>query len=111
MEYSSSSPFAGNNCDVDGIANPDNLTFMPAYNTLIIGEDTDNHENNMLWAFNLESGELTRILTTPVFAEATSPYWYPNLNGHGYLTAVSQHPYDSKARMGVIGPFPATSQP
>ena len=30
-KYAESSPYAGNTCDVDGIANPDNITFMAGY--------------------------------------------------------------------------------
>ena len=51
---------------ITGLANPDNLTFVPGYKTLIIGEDTgDGHQNDMIWAYNTESGSLTRIETTP----------------------------------------------
>lgn len=83
-----------NKCDVDGIANPDNITMMPGYDTLIIGEDTGSgHQNDMIWAMNLESGQLTRIQTTPYGSETTSPYFYPNIGGFAYLMSVVQHPY------------------
>lgn len=83
-----------NQCDLAGIANPDNITYMPGYQTLIIGEDTGpGHQNDALWAFKTETGKLTRIQTTPYGAETTSPYVYPNLNGFGYLMSVVQHPY------------------
>jgi secreted PhoX family phosphatase len=83
-----------NKCDLDGIANPDNITYMPGYSTLIIGEDTSSgHQNDMIWAFNTETRELTRIQTTPYGSETTSPYFYPNINGFAYLTSVVQHPY------------------
>lgn len=36
-EYDAESPYAGNTCDIDGIANPDNVAFMDGYGTLIIG--------------------------------------------------------------------------
>ena len=110
-----------NECAVDGIANPDNVTFMPGYDTLIIGEDTGSgHQNDMIWALNVESGELTRIETTPYGSETTSPYFYPNINGFAYLMSVVQHPYgesdqgeliegsgDERGYTGYIGPFPA----
>ncbi|MFI0395424.1 PhoX family protein [Paracoccus jiaweipingae] len=111
---------AVNSCDIDGIANPDNLTFIDGYDTLIIGEDTgDGHQNDAIWSYNLTSGALTRIFSTPYGSETTSPYWYPDVNGHGYLMAVVQHPYgesdedklqdaaDARAYVGYIGPFPA----
>lgn len=117
--YDASSPFASNKCDVEGISEPDNLTFMPGYSTLIIGEDTGNHQNDMIWAYNLKSKSLTRIQTTPYGSETTSPYFYPNVNGWGYLMSVIQHPYGEsdqsklpaseakRAYTGYIGPFPA----
>jgi len=118
-DYAEGSEYAGNSCDINGIANPDNLTFMTGYNTLIIGEDTGSgHQNDAIWAYDMESGELTRIFTTPYGSETTSPYWYPNLNGHAYLMAVIQHPYgesdedkladpaDAMAYVGYIGPIP-----
>lgn len=83
-----------NKCDVRGISNPDNVTYMPGYNTLIIGEDTGSgHQNDMIWSYNLDAGTLTRIQTTPYGAETTSPYFYPNINGFAYLMSVVQHPY------------------
>ena len=118
-KYGADSPYAGQTCDIDGIANPDNLTFMTGYNTLIIGEDTgEGHQNDAIWALDMASNALTRIATTPYGAEATSVDWYPNLNGHAYLTAVVQHPYgesdedkladkaDARAYVGYIGPLP-----
>ncbi len=64
--YAEGSEYAGNSCDVDGIANPDNITFMEGYNTLIIGEDTGSgHQNDAIWAYNLGDKSLTRIFSTP----------------------------------------------
>ena len=83
-----------NTCDKNGIANPDNLTYLPRYNSLIIGEDTGSgHQNDAIWNYDLLTGSLTRIQTTPYGSETTSPYWYSNLGGHGYLMSVVQHPY------------------
>ncbi|MCP5420051.1 MAG: DUF839 domain-containing protein [Gammaproteobacteria bacterium] len=119
-EYEKDSKYAGNTCDMDGLANPDNITFIPGYDTLIIGEDTGTgHQNDAIWAYNFPTKKLTRIETTPYGAETTSAYWYPNVNGHGYLMSVVQHPYgesdedklqnpgQSRAYVGYIGPFPA----
>jgi hypothetical protein len=122
--YPADGPFAANACDLDAIANPDNLAVIPGYRTLLIGEDSvAGHQNDALWAYNLERRELTRILTTPYGAEVTSPYFYPDINGFGYLMSVVQHPYgesdqdklisgsgDERAHTGYIGPFPAIGQ-
>jgi secreted PhoX family phosphatase len=109
-----------NVCAVSGLANPDNITFIRGYDTLVIGEDsTEGHQNDALWAYDLKSKELTRIFSSPYGAEVTGSYWYPNLNGFGYLKLQVQHPYgetdvekapDAQARQsytGYLGPFPA----
>ena len=93
---------------------------MTGYGTLIIGEGTSGHQNDVIWAYNVKSKDLTRIQTTPYGSETTSPYWYPNINGHGYLMSVIQHPYgetdadkynegslEDRGYSGYIGPFPA----
>jgi hypothetical protein len=106
---------------VGGLASPDNVTYLPKYQVLVIGEDTGRHQNDALWAYHLPSGRLTRILTTPYGAEVTSPYWVPNLGGFGYLMTSVQHPYGESDQgkvneaestgaaswIGVLGPFPA----
>ncbi|WP_250461745.1 PhoX family protein [Microbulbifer litoralis] len=127
-EYEPDSPFASYHCDADGLANPDNVTFINGYNTLIIGEDTGTgHQNDVIWSLDLDQVDsadhtagLTRIQTTPYGSETTSPYWYPNINGFGYLMSVVQHPYgesdgdklapgslEHRAYTGYVGPFPA----
>lgn len=118
-DYAADAPEAGNTCDVDGIASPDNLTFIPGQNLLLIAEDTDHHQNDVAWAYDLAKGGLTRIFSTPYGSEVTSLDWYPDVMGHAYLMAVVQHPYgesdedkatspdDTRAYVGYIGPFPA----
>jgi len=120
MKDYSGTTFENNACDVDGLANPDNVTYIPQYNTLIIGEDTGSgHQNDMIWSYNLSNKSLTRIQTTPYGSETTSPYVYTDINGWGYIMSVVQHPYgesdsdkstgagDNAAYTGYIGPFPA----
>lgn len=122
--YQTGSNPTDNTCQLTGIASPDNLTYLPGYDVLVIGEDTGTgHLNDALWAYNVGKGELTRILTTPYGSEVTSPYWRPDFGGHGYLMTVVQHPYtedmDGKGGLvsepdatgkgsyvGVFGPFP-----
>lgn len=40
-----------NKCSVDGIAQPDNIVVLDD-GRVLIGEDTSNHKNNMLWIYN-----------------------------------------------------------
>lgn len=108
---------SANKCDLDGIANPDNISYLPHSNTLMIGEDSSKHENNFVWQYDLETGTLTRILSAPLEAETTSVYWQDNVGGKGYLSVVVQHPLKSKSvdeiggavhkqsQAGVLGPF------
>lgn len=109
--YDSSSPYAGNSCDVNGISSPDNLSFLENSSTLVIGEDTSYHLNNVVWAYNTKTTELTRTFTTPLGAETTSAFWFPNLkNGFSYLGVVTQHPNlnttdGGESAYGYVGPF------
>lgn len=111
---------AANECDVNGIANPDNITYMSAYQTLIIGEDTGaGHQNDMVWAYNLKTKALTRIQTAPYGSENTGIYFYPNINGWAYVMSTIQHPYedshqeklrnikDAAGYTGYLATFPA----
>ena len=117
---------AKNKCDIDQIANPDNLTYLPGSGTLIIAEDTSQHEIDMIWAYDLADGKLTRIQSTPYGSETTAAYWQPDINGWRYLSSIVQDPFaDAKdmpegmadkvpaeltrSAVGYIGPFPATS--
>jgi len=115
---------ADNKCSVDGIASPDNVAAIPEHGQLIIGEDTSSHQNDMVWVRDNADGKLTRVATTPYGSETTSPYWYPNINGHSYITLVVQHPYgesdEDKAGdaestgvegwVGYMGPLPKVSK-
>lgn len=113
---------AKNSCHIDGIAEPDNVTYISGYDMLVIGEDAGStHQNDAIWAYDFATEKLTRILTTPYGSETTSPYWYPNINGWSYLTTVVQHPYgesdkdkntgagEARAYTGYVGPFPAVN--
>jgi secreted PhoX family phosphatase len=110
---------AKNTCDLNGLANPDNISYLSGYNTLIIGEDSGSgHQNDAVWSYGLDRHRLTRILTTPYGAESTSVYFYPDFHSHAYLMAVVQHPFgesdqdqlrdpsESRAYVGYMGPFP-----
>jgi secreted PhoX family phosphatase len=91
MDYRGST-LEGNTCDVDGIANPDNLTFLADSDILVIGEDTGAHPNDMMWAYNIKDGTMDRLFTVPYGSEVTSPFWHKDINGKGYLTVTTQHP-------------------
>lgn len=84
---------AENECNTTFISNPDNVASVQGHNALLIGEDTGNHKNNIMWKYNLDTGSLEeRIAATPEGAEVCSPYFYPDVGGFSYLTMVVQHP-------------------
>jgi len=117
-KYPKGSEFDGNKCAIDKIAEPDNLTFIDNSDVLIIGEDTGAHQIDYIWAYNVKTKDITRILTSPYGSETTSPFWYPNIGGNAYMTTVIQHPFgesdkdkkdspaDIESWIGVVGPFP-----
>jgi secreted PhoX family phosphatase len=105
-------------CTPAGISNPDNITYLPEYGQLVIGEDSgasgdgsnsgyfDRDLGNFIWAYDVKSETLTRIASTPAGSETTSPYWNANINGWGYLMMVNQHPDGAESDIGYVGPFP-----
>ena len=97
-----------NSCATRGIANPDNLTFLTGRHTLVIAEDSAHgHLHNLLWAYDLKRGALTRLLSAPLGAEVTGSYDYPDINGWGYLMCSIQHPDAGPALTGYLGPIRA----
>jgi len=84
----------GNYANPDRVATPDNLCFSPSLRTLFIGEDSDTHVNNFLWAYHVDTRELTRILSCPVGAESTGLHAVDQINGWTYIASNFQHPGD-----------------
>lgn len=86
----------GNQCLQEKVCGPDNLRYVAAIRTLFIGEDTSRRNNNYVWAFNLDTRKLTRIISVPMYAEATGLTVVPDSNGHGYILSNFQHAGDGK---------------
>jgi secreted PhoX family phosphatase len=86
----------GNTAVVDKIANPDNAKFSEASRTLFIGEDSGQHLNNYVWAYNVDTPAVApkRILSAPAGAECVCLCPVDNLNGFAYLMSGFQHPGD-----------------
>ncbi len=84
----------GNLANADKIANPDNLKFSEKLRTLFIGEDSALHVNNYLWAYNVDTKALSRILSTPAGAESTGLQGVDDVNGWTYILSNFQHPGD-----------------
>ncbi len=60
--------------------------------TLFIGEDSGNHLNNFIWAYNVDTGRLSRIFSAPIGAENTGLQAVDEINGYAYIMANIQHP-------------------
>lgn len=80
-------------CDTDRIANPDNLKFSESMRTLFIGEDSGNHLNNFLWAYNVDQKQAkpVRIFSAPLGGENTGLQVVEDWNGYAYLMSNIQH--------------------
>ncbi len=97
-------------CDTDRIANPDNLKYSENMRTLFVGEDSGNHLNNFVWAYNVDRKQSTRIFSAPAGGENTGLQVVEDWNGHAYLMSNIQHPAASEdmkqypeAIRGVLG--------
>jgi secreted PhoX family phosphatase len=79
-------------CDTDRIANPDNLKYSESMRTLFISEDSGNHLNNFVWAYNVDRKQSTRIFSAPIGGENTGLQVVEDWNGYAYLMSNIQHP-------------------
>jgi hypothetical protein len=84
----------GNTADPEQIANPDNLKFSEKMRTLFIGEDSGQHVNNFLWAYNIDTKALSRIMSIPAGGESTGLHAVDELNGWTYIMSNFQHAGD-----------------
>ncbi|HYR25881.1 MAG TPA: alkaline phosphatase PhoX, partial [Aquabacterium sp.] len=85
----------GNTANPDKVANPDNLKFSEKLRTLFIGEDSSQHTNNFLWAYNIDTQKLSRLLSVPAGGESTGLHAVDEINGWTYIMSNFQHPGDS----------------
>lgn len=85
----------GNTANPDKVASPDNLKFSETLRTLFIGEDSGNHPNNFLWAYNVDTKAApVRLLSTPAGAESTGLHAVDSVNGWTYIMSNFQHAGD-----------------
>jgi secreted PhoX family phosphatase len=84
----------GNTANPGKVANPDNLKFSEKMRTLFIGEDSSQHVNNFLWAYNVDSRQLSRIMSIPSGGESTGLHAVDEINGWTYIMSNFQHAGD-----------------
>lgn len=82
----------GNQCSQDKLCGPDNIRYVDSIRTLFVGEDTSRRNNNYVWAFNIDTRKLSRILSVPMGAEATGLSVIPGYNNRAYILSNFQHP-------------------
>ena len=92
----------GNTSNPNKIGNPDNIKFSEKLRTLFIGEDSGRHVNNFLWAYNVDTRELSRILSVPAGAEATGLHAVDEINGWTYIMSNFQHAGDWEELHGKV---------
>ena len=92
----------GNTANPEKIANPDNLKFSETMRTLFIGEDSSQHVNNFLWAYNIDTKVLSRIMSIPSGGESTGLHAVDELNGWTYIMSNFQHAGDWLAIHGNV---------
>jgi secreted PhoX family phosphatase len=98
----------GNTADPTIIGNPDNLKFSEKMRTLFIGEDSSQHVNNFLWAYNVDTKALARVMSIPAGGESTGLHAVDELNGWTYVMSNFQHAGDWGA---IHGNVKATLEP
>ena len=84
----------GNTANPNKVANPDNLKFSEKMRTLFIGEDSGQHVNNFLWAYHIDTKQLSRIMSIPAGGEATGLHAVDEINGWTYIMSNFQHAGD-----------------
>ncbi|MBS0466164.1 MAG: DUF839 domain-containing protein [Proteobacteria bacterium] len=84
----------GNTANPAKIANPDNLKFSEKLRILFIGEDSSQHVNNFLWAYNVDTKELSRVMSIPAGGESTGLHAVDEINGWTYIMSNFQHAGD-----------------
>jgi secreted PhoX family phosphatase len=94
----------GNTANPDRIANPDNLKFSETLRTLFIGEDSAQHVNNFLWAYNIDTRQLARIMSIPAGGESTGLHAVDEINGWTYIMSNFQHAGDWGPIHAIVKP-------
>jgi secreted PhoX family phosphatase len=94
----------GNTANPDKMANPDNLKFSEKMRTLFIGEDSSQHVNNFLWAYNVDTKVLSRLMSIPAGGESTGLHAVDEINGWTYIMSNFQHAGDWGGIHGIVKP-------
>jgi secreted PhoX family phosphatase len=94
----------GNKSNPNKIGNPDNIKFSEKMRTLFIGEDSGTHINNFVWAYNIDTKALSRLMSMPAGAEATGLHAADDINGWTYIMSNFQHAGDWSSLHAIVQP-------
>ena len=95
-----------NACNTEKVANPRPLTYANQFEYLLIGEDSDYHANNMVWAWDPETGKSTRIFHSSLEGRITSLTWFQDVvGGNNYIGLTIADPFDRFGWLSYFGSF------
>lgn len=95
-----------NKCSTEGIANPRALSYVNVFEYLLIGEDSEFHENNYIWAWDPETERSTRIFHAPLQGSITSVAWFQDVvGGNNYIGTTISKPLDTFGWLSYFGSF------
>lgn len=98
-----------NLCSTEKIANPRALTYVNAFEYLLIGEDSQKHENNMVWAWDPQTEKITRIFHAAALGGITSLTWSQDVvGGNNYVGITISKPVDVFGWLSYFGSFDLT---
>lgn len=99
-----------NKCSTEGVANPRSLTYVNQFEYLLVGEDTDLHENNYVWAWDPETRNPTRIFHSSAGGGITSLSWFQDVvGGNNYIGITISKPIDTFGWLSYFGSFDLTT--
>ncbi|KAI8465628.1 MAG: hypothetical protein J3K34DRAFT_436439 [Monoraphidium minutum] len=97
-------------CSSNNVRDPEKTEYVAG--NLLIQEGSEARDEAIMWAYNLEDGSLTKILSAPMGTELTG-IGANRIGDSAYLTFTVQQPQAAKGaapargQMGYIGPLPA----
>ena len=91
-QYVKGDQYEGNECSVEEIANPEDLSYIEDKDILTISEKEGKHINPMVWNYDIKNNKLIRVMTYPLDSNSVSINWQRDVNGFDYLIYGVQHP-------------------
>jgi hypothetical protein len=93
----------GNRCEQDKVYGADNIKYAESIRTMFIDEGTSRRNNNYVWAFNIDTRKLSRILSVPMYAEVTGLRVVESYDGFAYIMSNFQHPGEEAQKGEFLG--------